>query len=423
MNEIIELYIFSLIFQITAVYAFGKIISKKANLKMIHYISIISAPIIPVITSKLELVLISLIFTIIYFYILFQKIYKCTKLEARNYSIIIWTFSLLFDLVVMLGINVLDMSPLIETNKTVYTIFGTGMMSINLIVLVNIKKVVKIIHKLSLKMEKLKITANHIIIVLELYIFIDFLSTQNLYDKFILTLTVVLGLIIISEIIVFITLKYQVITYKKTNKILEKNDAINRRIITQYRILKHNLKDKLLGVKTVSNKRAKELIDDLIKEYNESFYVKNDINEMPTGINGLVFEILYDYKEENLKTTIKNKITSDILESVGARSYNLFCEALGVTLKNALQASKSSEEKLICLEFKESKEKIILSIINTFAGSLDLERIGSIEYTTKEEGHGLGLFSLFGRKNLSVTTTIKNNLFINNIEIKKRLKK
>jgi len=63
------------------------------------------------------------------------------------------------------------------------------------------------------------------------------------------------------------------------------------------------------------------------------------------------------------------------------------------------------------------------SIINTFAGSLDLERIGSIEYTTKEEGHGLGLFSLFGRKNLSVTTTIKNNLFINNIEIKKRLKK
>jgi len=211
--------------------------------------------------------------------------------------------------------------------------------------------------------------------------------------------------------------------FKYAGKILEKNDIVNRRIITQYRILKHNLESQLIGVKSVSNKEAQALINDLIQEYNASFYIKHDINEMPSGINGLVFEKLYNYHKKELNITITNKIKKNILEEVGPRSYNLFCEALGVTLDNALEASIKSKEKLIYLEFKETDEKLIIKIMNTFTGHIELDKLGTVHYTSKETGHGFGLFSLIGRKNLTITTSIKNNLFINLIEVKKKTDK
>ena len=174
-----------------------------------------------------------------------------------------------------------------------------------------------------------------------------------------------------------------------------------------------------MGVKTVANKKAKELLDNLIKEYNESFYIKHDINSMPLGINGLVFEKLYKYNEDKIEISITNKIKSKILNAVGPRSYNLFCEALGVTLDNALESAKESKDKLVYIEFRENKDYVQMKIMNTFHGNIDLDKLGTVNYTSKSEGHGLGLYSLFGRKNLTITTSIKNNLFVNKIEVKK----
>jgi len=210
------------------------------------------------------------------------------------------------------------------------------------------------------------------------------------------------------------------INVSMNNEILEKNDIVNRKVITQYRVLKHNLESKLMGVKTVSNDEAKQLIDEMILDYNSSFFIKHDVNAMPLGINGFVFEKLYKYQDENLDISVTNKIKNNILDSVGSRNYNLFCEALGVTLDNALEASKNSQEKLFYLEFNETNDKVTIKVINTFSGDIELDKLGTVQYTTKEKGHGFGLFSLIGRKNLTITTSIKNNRFINFLEIKKK---
>ena len=144
---------------------------------------------------------------------------------------------------------------------------------------------------------------------------------------------------------------------------------------------------------------------------------------MPLGINGLVLDKLYKYNEDNIEISITNKIKSRILKSVGPRSYNLFCEALGVTLDNALESAKESKNKFVYIEFRENKEVIQMKIMNTFHGNIDLDKLGTVNYTSKSNGHGLGLYSLFGRKNLTITTSIKNNLFVNVIEVKKLKRK
>ena len=51
---------------------------------------------------------------------------------------------------------------------------------------------------------------------------------------------------------------------------------------------------------------------------------------------------------------------------------------------------------------------------------LDLESLGKINYSSKINGHGFGLFTLFEKRKLNITTNIKNNLFRVEISINKK---
>ena len=428
MMTIFLCYIATLFSQIAIIYFFGKLCHvkpKKISIKSLIVISIATA--IQVYLNlmgyrNLVYKIIAPIFTITYFWILFSKIYSCSKAQVQNYSIIIWIISFLFDILVMLVVNMFNLIQFYESNVHISKSIGSLTMSILLILVANIPGNIRLLNKLCKKMSKINISGIYIVGLIFLYIFIAISSLRYIENRFIILLFLIIGFSLLVILITFISQQYQIVVLKKTNEIIEENNQINIKIINQYRILKHNLESQLLGVKTVSNKKAKELIDNLILEYNSSFYIKHDINSMPSGINGLIYEKLYSYKDDNINLTINNKIKSKILPAVGARSYNLFCEALGVTLDNALDASKKSKDKIIYLEFRENKDKIIFKIMNTFKGKIDLDKLGTINYTSKASGHGLGLFSLIGRKNLTITTSIKNNLFINSIEVNKEKK-
>ena len=405
--------------QISAIFLFGKLSKKKINLKIIHVIIIIFFGIIQIMLNMYNLKWQNTLLSIIYLFYMFKCLFSCSTKESQNYGIIIWTISLLLDIFLMLLGTSLNLMYLYESNTNLYKSLASVIMSLILIIIGMIKGAVIWLNRIYKKICKLNITINHIFITIMIFLFIGMMSSNNMNNQFLITLFFSLGIIILAIIILFISMNYQIVTLKITNEILEKNNEVNQKAIYQFRILKHNLESQLMGVKTVANKKAKELLDNLIKEYNESFYIKHDINSMPLGINGLVFEKLYKYNEDKIEISITNKIKSKILNAVGPRSYNLFCEALGVTLDNALESAKESKDKLVYIEFRENKDYVQMKIMNTFHGNIDLDKLGTVNYTSKSEGHGLGLYSLFGRKNLTITTSIKNNLFVNKIEVKK----
>ena len=233
----------------------------------------------------------------------------------------------------------------------------------------------------------------------------------------ILTITIILSILIISMIII----KYENITLKQTNAILIKNNEFYTKLLDNYRILKHNLISQLIGIKSVSNKNTKKLIDDLIKQYNETYNTTQYIKEMPSKVSGIIYEKLYNFKQKDIKLTVDNKIKNDLFNLISPRSYNLLCEALGVLFDNAMEATSETKEKIIYLKFEEKEEEIKITIINTFVGKIDIEKIGSKNYTHKENGHGLGLYSLMGRNKLQIKYHIKNNLFFSEIFIEKRI--
>lgn len=418
MKEIIMSLISMIIFQIAAFYAFGRLSGKKIKIKWIDIVLILFNFLVQIITFKLDIRIVANMFNILYFYFMFQSLYKCSREEAKNYGIIIWIFCIVLDLIVMLVFNVFDLFKYYELNPLVSKTIGSLCMSFLLIVTVSIKPFLTHYQKIYQKVSKLNISSKYIVGIITILLILGFMELKFIKDDIVISLIFIIAVLFTALIIQIIAKNYRIMVLKLTNKLLEENNLTNKKVITEYSILKHNFESELLGIKDVANKEAKALIDDLLEDANSSVYIKNDINAMPLGINGLVMGKLAKHEKSNVKISITNDITSNILDVVSPRSYNLFCEALGISLDNALESAKNTKEKLVYLEFKETSTEIKLIVINTFSGGVDLDCLGEVNYTSKKKGHGLGLYSLF-RKNLNIKTSIKNNLFINDIAIKK----
>lgn len=408
------LYITSLISELSLIYFYEKLSrsEKRINLKIIFMILLI--PVIQVIAKTLGLDVIIPIISIFYFIVLFKCIFQGTLKETINYEIIIWTIITLLDVIMMLLINPINIE--VEISKGISSI----VLSTIIVILASSNAVLKVLRALYKRLDKINLNYLYLIITIVLFLIVEYLGFKNVDNKYIVVSALLIGIVLALIVVNFVVLYYEIITLRTTNEILEQSNEASLELISEYRILKHNLEHNLLGIKTVSNKKTKELIDALIAEYNSKFYIKHDITSMPAGINGFILEKFYKYAEEDLKITVENKIKKKILGLLGPRNYNLFCEALGVTLDNALESTVKSKEKLLYLEFKETEESLMATVANTFTGNIELDKLGTKEYTSRKTGHGLGLYSLFNRKNLFITTSIKNNLFINKIEVKKR---
>lgn len=89
-------------------------------------------------------------------------------------------------------------------------------------------------------------------------------------------------------------------------------------------------------------------------------------------------------------------------------------------MDNAIDASINSKKKILYISFEEKSSSLIVKIINSYSGSIDIDELGNLNYTSKSSGHGLGLWSLFHKRGISVQNTLKDNLFISTITILKK---
>ena len=412
-------FISAIFIQIALFYFFGKLSNKRASIKRIDYLIVLLVAIIQVILNLCDLKAISALITFIYMYFLCKRIYLCKYKEALIYSIITWIISLLVDILVMSIVNLTGLTNNPNINIKLLKGIGSNIMATVLFILSKDKKLQIILNKIYQKLYKINIKVSYIIVLLYLFFVIDFISSIHLTNHFLIMALFGGGLIILGISTLLLSLTYKIYVLKETNSFLEKNDEIYRRIITDYRMLKHNLESQLLGIKSIADKKSVELLDNLIQEYNQSFYIKHDINSMPTGINGIILEKMYNYNNVEIQLSINNRIQNNLLNELGPRNYNALCESLGVTLDNALYASSKSREKILYLRFMENNKYVIIQIGNSFSGIIDIEKVGTLNYTSKNTGHGLGLYSLLYKKKTDIKTNIINNLFITEIKVKK----
>ncbi len=356
------------------------------------------------------------------YFLIILKIFTTIKFkDIIFYSINIWLLLIFLDIFTMLIYNALQLIfPVLSNYVFVARPVGTIIMNVAAIIITKQKIIHKFINNTYNYFQKIDSSIVYILLLFTLYYMLGALSISHIRNLKLLIIIFLLAIILTITIIKILLSKYEIITLKTTNQLLIKNNEFYLKLLDDYHILKHNLISQLLGIKSIANNKAKKLIDELIKEYNANFQTTSDLRDVPSGLNGIIYEKVYNFNKKELNILIDNKIASKVLEVITPRSYNLLCEALGVVLDNALEAAYKSKDKVVYLNFREMQENIKVTIINTFSGIIDLEKLGQKNYTTKNIGHGIGLYSIIGRRKIKMKTTIKNNLFINEILIEKK---
>lgn len=196
-------------------------------------------------------------------------------------------------------------------------------------------------------------------------------------------------------------------TLKENNDFYIAMDAENR-------IFKHNLVAKLLGIKSVSNKKARILIDDILFQYIKNVDFTNHIQDIPYGLNGIIYQKLYPFLEK-INVKVDTQIDFDVFEVLNPRRYNVLVEKMVIALDNAIESCLNSCDKLLILNLYSDDENIIIEIKNTFSNGLNIDEVGVVNYSTKGKRRGLGLFSAFRDKEANMCVKIINNFFVTKI--------
>ena len=337
---------------------------------------------------------------------------KLNNKDLIYYSIIEWIIATILDILIM------SLFGIVKLDEDIYRIIGSSIIAIIFFFAGRINFIKRNINQIKKRLYKITNSTYMLIIIIIIYFFLGSYCLNNINDFSIQLIVFVISLLFISLIILFVIQLSQIIFLKDNIKILTKNNEFYIEKIDEYRILKHNLIYSLDAVKAVGNKKVKLLVDEIINQYKDIIKMPKHFKEIPSCINGIVSEKVYDLSPD-VKYVVDNKIKSNIIETVKARDFNLYYEALGITLDNAIEALEKCDNKILYISITEDSKIIKTTIINTFRGNIDIDKIGTKNYTSKKEGNGLGLYSIFRMKSVRVKSYIIENKYITEIEITK----
>lgn len=176
---------------------------------------------------------------------------------------------------------------------------------------------------------------------------------------------------------------------KQTERINKENYQILSESEDQIRILRHDMKNHLGVIMNYAQRGSyQELIDYIgsiqkeITDNGEAVYTKNPLLDAVINVKGKIA------KKNDIRFIVKMNISEDVL----IKPIDL-CTILGNALDNAIESSKTTEDKFIVVSILSDKDKFILNIKNSADGIIT--KNGSL-MTTKQDkqNHGLGIKSM-----------------------------
>lgn len=397
-----------------------KIITKSnSKIKIWHYILMLAITLINTLVIMKLPVGFKTIFNLLCLLLINKLIYKDKMSDNIYYVMVIWTVGIILDMIFMALFSIL-LNKILE----VFPNSGMAIISLMLQIVYNLFFRIKFVSNFCVKLKNKIDVVDNVVWLFILSVFLialfSILAFINL-NSFNNTLMIVLiFLIVVSILIFFIKNISDKKIYQQAINNLLKNNKYYIELNSKNSVFKHNIIHQLNSIKSVTDKKTKQLIDDLINEYHMSDTSKLNVDSLPNGINGLIYSYIYTKDYSKLNLAINNYVDKDLFNILTPRNYNKLCEAIGICLDNAVNASLSSEDKILQITVKEDDKNIIIKIINTFSSSLEVDKLGTKDYTTKNNGHGIGLNSIIKKRNLKVKTTIINNMFESIISVKKK---
>lgn len=401
-----------IIMQTIFIYNYGNMTEQKADINLKYYFTVVITSLLVFVNNFYNLLMFRFLTGLIINSLTAISIYKERITRTFYYSVIHAIISLIVELFLSL-ILMFNIENVNILNRILYAkiIFSLVLGIITIIIFKN-KKILNFINK-----TKRIFNSNIIIIIIPLVlIFINTLAVFRVIDFtniFMLILSMASVIFMILSIKVIINEKYNIKIVEEKIKNLKESHKAYSKTIDDCRELKHNLRNDLLTLKSGLNKDSQDKINEIIIKYNNNYEWINMIDEIPEGLQGLIY--LKQKESENKKVklfinTINNFKTNN-------KDYIDLCSILSILIDNAIDASKIAKSKVIEINFKETNNYLNIRIINNYINSIDLNKIGKKNYSTKEYKSGLGLnfVNKINNPKLKVNFKIINDLFITDI--------
>ncbi len=338
-----------------------------------------------------------------------QRLYKTNLKETIISYGLIFIILLILELVISRGLIALQ---IISENEL--KIWMSIILTLIEGFIINRQIIITKIRWLEQEIEKNANMLNMTYLLFLGFVILSFINIKNYKARettqFIVIMMLTFGLLF--GVIIQSKLKEECL--KKTNNKLDKYNKKYSMFIDEYKIYKHNINNRLRGVKSYGNKKVKKLINDIIADgININ---NNNLDEIPEGIRELIEDKLSNNK---INVMIDSQVKEDPFAKLKPRVYNRVTEAIGICLDNAIEASIKTKEPIIIINITEDEENIQIKIGNNFTNEIDLDEIGNKEYTTKKKGNGYGLYSIKRNQYIKDQISIINNIYYINLTIKK----
>ena len=357
-------------------------------------------------------------------YLFMMMNYSYNYREDFNTTFIKGTFcyfmTLLFEIILSIILIPTDIISLktIDESIVIKGFFSLGTVILPYLILCN-EKVRKLVNKVIVTLDRPVITKivmiSSLLVVAELaYKFVSGFSTKVYIDNIILIIFFIclISLIIYNRFVINKEIKKTEDLLDLITKYEKKND--------EYREYKHELLNNLLALKSIEDKNSKKFndsLDELIELYNKKSSGVKNIHKLPSGLKGIVYYKLSDI--DNDKYNVNVRISKQLkinLNKFSHKEYMSLCKIMGIVLDNAIEAMKTSKEKILMIDAYKEKDKAVIEINNTFDKSkTDINKIYNKNYSTKGKNRGLGLYLakmlLKNCENLSMEQEIFDNVF------------
>lgn len=348
-------------------------------------------------------------------------IFLATKTNIKKsvgFSTYLCTMSVIIELII-----VLIFSQFVSQKQLLNSQFPNISINLTYTLLIYLSFKTKFIKSLVIKIENFfdsSIKTDYIVVLGIIVLNIICIYHENYFNG--INITIFL-MFIISLIIVlfFLTLKEK---HKKESQILKSeflSQAINsyESAIKDYKTLKHNLMNDFLTIKTLANIECQDLINEKIKQYSKDYEWIDLVSEIPSGIQGLLFLKSQQAKRKGVEFNIKSSNVSIKDLKLATKTYSFLNDSLGILLDNAVDASLISKNKHVIVNISQNQKEIIVEIINKFKQDINIDMLGTLNYSTKKEKSGIGLNYIAKNKQarIKISNRIVNDYFISTLKL------
>ena len=382
----------------------GKILLNKCiKVNIINIIIMLILSIFTIINSLVFDNILKIFGILIVMFVIYKLIFKESTTRSISFAIATYMLFVLGDLTIAIILSLL-MIFIKSSNDLdiVKTILGNVL--VLFFVFFYAIKLKKIINKIISKIGINEITYVSLLGIITIFILIS--SMYNLYlnnwridYKFIINIIVFVGCLILAIVL----LKQYLENKEINNKYLLLEDYLKNsaELIEKYNSTVHKYKNNLIAIKgylKTDEKKANSYIDDLLETYEFKKYGWfNKINNIKFDV--LRYLIYYKLsKAENNNLNIVVDVSKDLTkyenDILSIKESNILLDIVGELFDNAIYASKESKDKEINIIINEEDNNIKFILSNTYKGKIDLSLINKNGYTTKGNGHGVGLYDI-----------------------------